>query len=105
MGGLGHSQNELPTSGAPRTKVLVGPVGIGVCVQKEAIGDVVMIPANGAIMEPGSIEPVSSSAIVAAGPFLMRRGDIKVAMIAGAKLVGIVCVVLIVLVVNTRKAR
>ena len=55
-------------------------------------------------MEPGSIEPISGSPVVAARPFLMRRGDIKVAMIASMELVGIVRVILIVLVVDARKA-
>ena len=107
---LGRSQNELPPSGTPHAKALVGPVGIGARVQKEAMGgakisNIVMIPANGAIMEPSSIESVSGSAIVAECPFLMWGGNVEVSMIAGMNLVGIVGVVLIVLVVNSRNAR
>ena len=106
---MGSAQNELPTSSAPHAKALIGPIGIGMCVQVEAmggtkIGNIIMIPANGAIMEPSAIEPVSGGAIVATCPFLMW-GGLEVSMTAGMNLVGVIGVVLIVLVVNSRNAR
>ena len=62
-----------------------------------------MVPANGLIVEPGSIEPVTGRTALTACPFLMRFGDRIGSMSAVVDLLSIISVILVVLVFDSRK--
>ena len=105
---LNCSQDQLPTPGTPRAKMLISPGGMGMLVKKITrggfeVGNVSVVPANGLVMEPRSIKPVTRRTTMSTGPFFMRVGDMERTVITIVDLIGVLSVILVVLVLNPRK--
>ena len=105
---LNCSQDQLPTLGTPHTKMLISPGGVGMLVEKITrggfeVGNVSVVPANGLVVEPRSIKPVTRRTTVSTGPFFMRVGDVERTVITVVDLIGVLSVVLVVLVFASRK--
>ena len=62
-----------------------------------------MAPANGLVVEPRSIKPVTGRTALSAGPFLVGFGDRKRSVSTVVDVLGAVSVILIVLVFDSKK--
>ena len=67
------------------------------------VGNVGVVPGKGLVMEPRSIKPVTRRTAMSTGPFFMRVGDMERTVITSVDLIGVLSVILIVLVFDSRK--